>query len=282
MRLLAIDQMLEKLSRQQVLSASVAGVILLGVVDHITGYELAFSIFYLGPVALAAWYAGFRAGLLTSVLASLTWLLVDRTAGQHYSWIFIAYWNAGVRLAFFVIVIELLRALRRALDRERELARNDSLTGVLTSRAFRGEAQLLLDLGRRYGHTSSLAFLDVDDFKQINDTLGHAAGDQLLRVIGSTLLSALRQTDLVGRLGGDEFAIMLPETNRAAVEVVARSLQYRLGQLASHTKQPISFSIGVVVLENPPVTIDNAIRAADAAMYRVKNTTKNGLLIEEV
>ena len=123
--------------------------LVLGFLDYHSGFELAFSIFYLVPVSLVAYHVGKRLALLTALLAAIAWMLADLGAGQQYTSPWVAYWNAFTRLLFFVIVAVVLANLRVALRRERELARSDFLTGAANSRAFYEVAQVELDRTRR-------------------------------------------------------------------------------------------------------------------------------------
>jgi len=252
----------------------------LGLIDHFTGYELSFSIFYLAPVVLATWRAGYRAGVTLSLLCASAWLLVDHTSGHNYTHALIPYWNALVRLGFFTVTVQLLAILRVRLDRERECARMDGLTGVMNSRAFKEKAEILLDLARRHGHSTALAYVDLDNFKTVNDTRGHAEGDRALQLVASTLVTSLRRSDLVARMGGDEFALLLPETPRSGAERVLADLHARLRQHAQDADLPIGFSIGAAIFCSPPA-IEEAIHRADHLMYRVKQSGKNRIEIED-
>ncbi len=111
--------------------------------------------------------------------------------------------------------MNLLTAQRRALIREMENARIDTLTGLRNTRSFPEEAESLWNLATRHGHPTSLAYLDLNNFKTVNDVYGHAVGNEVLRAVASTLSASFRRTDVLGRLGGDEFAVFLPETPRA-------------------------------------------------------------------
>ena len=172
-----------RLSTVQVLIDSFLLITMIGAVDYLTGYELSFSIFYLAPTALATWYVGRPAGLLIATVSAATWLLVDWTSGHPYSHRFYPFWNTAVRYGFFVIMAHLLTTLQHNLDREQKMARQDVLTGLMNSRAFLETAQILFNLAKRHGHATVLAYIDLDNFKQVNDTGGHPEGDRLLRII---------------------------------------------------------------------------------------------------
>ena len=122
---------------------------------------------------------------------------------------------------------------------------------------------------RRYGGPLSLAYLDLDDFKRVNDERGHAAGDDVLRAVADALRSQLRPTDLVARLGGDEFVVLLPHTDReGAFEAMARVRTV----LAS--TQVIGFSVGVIQVDHAIGSIDDLLGRADELMYEAKQTKK--------
>jgi diguanylate cyclase (GGDEF)-like protein len=250
-------------------------------IDHATGYELSFSIFYLIPVGISAWYGGKTLGLPICVLSAAAWLAVDYLALQQYSHAAIPFWNAGVRFGFFTIVAYLLNRLRTNHDYQSSLAQQDGLTGLLNARAFRQRCVSLTQLASRHGHPIVVAYLDLDDFKRVNDTLGHSRGDEVLKAVASTLVNRLRGSDVVGRLGGDEFAVILPETDIDNARGLIAELREKLVALAERHRWPIGFSIGVAVFEAPPANPDDAIHFADELMYRVKAEGKNSILFAE-
>lgn len=257
-------------------------VMALAFVDHVTGFELSLSIFYLIPISLAAWYIGGLAGLAMSVLCAMLWLAVDLTAGHEYGHRMIPFWNAGVRLGFFVLVTSLLVSSKTSLERVEEMARIDSLTGNLTRGAFRQEVMERIRLAARSSQSLVLAYVDLDDFKAINDTRGHAEGDRVLQAVASALTNNVRRTDLVGRLGGDEFAVLFPDTNEAGAREVLDKIRRQLAKTASDCGWPIGFSIGAAVFNVPPKNPDEAIAEADALMYRGKKAGKNLTVFLEV
>ena len=276
-----LNAFLKQRSSFQVTAASLFLVIMLAAIDHITGYEVSFSVFYLVPIVLATWYGGLHQGSLLSIVSAMAWLIVDWTAGQHYSRAFIPFWNAGVRLVFFIVTVRLLVSVRAHLEKEQSMARFDSLTGAMNGRGFGDAAQSILRIAARYGRSTVIGYIDLDNFKSVNDTLGHSEGDTVLIAVASILLESVRGTDLVGRLGGDEFAIFLPETTYSGAVTIFDKLRERLLKEARERVWPIGFSIGVAVFRTAPLSVDEAIKLADALMYRVKNSGKNNILFEE-
>lgn len=259
------------------LAAGLALVGLIGMVDYATGYEWSWSVFYLAPVALVTWFGGRRTGLLLAAASAATWVLADLAAGHPYSRNVIGLWNGGVFGLFFLSVPFVLAALHDALRREQALARTDVVTGVANPRAFAELAALELGRSRRYHTPLALAYLDVDDFKRVNDTLGHSAGNDLLLTVATALRRGVRDIDHVARLGGDEFALLLTDANEAEAHRVFDRVLAVLTEAVVGLRVAASFSTGVAVFLTAPDSVDEAIRQADALMYEVKRSGKNAV-----
>jgi diguanylate cyclase (GGDEF)-like protein len=169
------------------------------------------------------------------------------------------------------------RQLEESLAKERELSRSDVLTGLPNRRAFLEIAGSEQERAGRYASCFSLAYLDLDGFKKINDTLGHRAGDEVLATVANVLRSNLRASDTVARLGGDEFAILLPETDPASAEKAIRKVQELLRFAMSKKGWKVDFSVGLASFISPPESLDYVIRVADELMYSVKNNGKGAV-----
>jgi diguanylate cyclase (GGDEF)-like protein len=252
----------------------------IGTLDYLTGSEISFSIFYLVPIGIAAWHGTRKLALWMAVVSAIVWLVTDLSAEHTYRSAIIPCWNATVRLGFFVVVSHLLFSQRNQLRRETESARIDQLTGIKNTKGFLSETQMLWDLATRHGHTSSLAYIDVDNFKDVNDNYGHGEGDAVLTAVAAALADSVRTTDIVGRLGGDEFALFLPETSSEGAAYVLQRVQERVIQLAGERGWPIALSVGVMVVRPPYPPLAQALRAADELMYRAKRAGKNRVVIE--
>lgn len=252
-------------------------VTVLGVIDYATGYELSFSLFYLLPVYLVAWYSGRDLGLVISMLAAVAWLSADVASGHTYTHPALHVWNMLIRLGFFVIVTMLLAELRAAHASEHRLARTDALTGLFNARHFTELADTEIARARRYGFPCSLAYVDLDNFKAMNDRFGHAAGDAVLAAVGRQLADSLRRTDVVARLGGDEFAVLLPQTDAAAARAAISKLHDTLTAEMARHDWPVAFSIGVMNFTTAPATVAEVIAAGDRLMYSVKAAGKGGV-----
>ena len=245
-------------------------------IDVVTGPEISFSLFYLIPIALIAWFIGRGPALAISIASAIAWFIADALSGQTYSHPAIRYWNATVRLGFFVVVTVLLPVLR-ALEREKELARVDFLTGAANRRLFYESLQRELERSQRYKRPLTVAFLDIDNFKAVNDRLSHVVGDKVLCAIAIRARSTLRRTDTVARFGGDEFVFLLPETNHEAARIAVGKIQSALlDEMAKHN-WPVTFSIGVLTCVRLPKTTDDLMKRVDDLLYSAKNRGKNAL-----
>lgn len=160
----------------------------------------------------------------------------------------------------------------------RQTASQDSLTQAGTRRAFKQEAHKFVALAKRHLGALSCISFDLDHFKIINDTYGHAAGDQVLVSVAQTTAANVRQTDLFGRLGGEEFAVLLPHTDQARALEVAEKLRLLFRGLSfpgSHPPLSISASFGVATLDPASDDIDALLQKADEALYAAKRSGRN-------
>lgn len=264
--------------RALVAAGCVALVAALGLVDWATGSEVAFSIFYLVPVAGAAWYVGRWAGLAVSVLSAGAWGVADWAAGARYSHVLIPFWNSLMRGGFFLVTTFLLDEVRVVLARERKHSRTDSLTGAGNWRSFTDLAEREIARLRRDPSPLSVGYLDLDDFKRVNDTLGHAAGDDLLVLVADTLRRGTRAVDFTARLGGDEFAVLMPGTDADAARHVFARVQGHLRAAAKERGLPVGFSVGIVTWRTPPASVQAMVTSADEVMYQAKGAAKGSIV----
>jgi diguanylate cyclase (GGDEF)-like protein len=249
-------------------------VVIILIIDFLTIEQITFSFFYLIPVFLVVWFVGERSGLIISLFTASTWLISDFV--EHiYSSLFILYWNVIVRLGFFVVIVILLSALKSALKREEELSRKDFLTGLANSRYFYELAANEIERSNRYLHCFTGIYIDVDNFKNVNDLFGHNMGDTLLKQVADAIVHDLRKADIAARIGGDEFFVLLPETNSEQAVLVATKLHKNLTNTVKSYRTDVSFSFGVATFLKPPASVSELIRIADRLMYIAKNTGKN-------
>jgi diguanylate cyclase (GGDEF)-like protein len=272
-----IGRSVSGLSRWWIFFIGIVLVAVLGYLDYISGAEISFSLFYVAPIALVAWFAGPHEAVAVSAFSAATWYAADLWAGSTYSYGLIPIWNAVMRLGFFIIVVWALTMLKREMDAREELSREDPLTGACNTRCFYQEAEHELKRSRRYGSPLSFAYIDLDNFKTINDTLGHSTGDDLLRLVAETISGNVRGIDVTARMGGDEFALLMPETDFFGSGVALEKLKELLDHRIYEKKWPVTFSIGLVTYERPPDSIEEMIREADTLMYMVKGSSKNAI-----
>lgn len=186
-------------------------------------------------------------------------------------------WGAAVVLRVVLFAALAYAAFRRrgALAEQANLARTDYLTGVANLRSFHEVAEVETRRARRYQRSLTALYIDVDDFKVVNDHMGHPAGDELLREVARTLVESVREFDMVARLGGDEFGVLLTETDSRQARAVVGKLEGRLRDLAAGRGWPVSFSIGAATCEGGGCTVEALLREADGLMYEAKRAGKN-------
>jgi diguanylate cyclase (GGDEF)-like protein len=270
-----LNAFLERRSRAFIYVACLLLVVLLGVADYLNGPDISLLVFYAVPVLVAAWYAGRRAGFLMCAAGGLSYLAGAYVTTGHFSHPLIPYWNAAARLGLILILAHLIASFKRSFERERELARTDYLTGAFNGRSFGEVAEAEISRARRHAHPFTVAYMDVDDFKLVNDRHGHSAGDRLLQSVADTIRKNVRDIDTVARLGGDEFAVLMPETDEKAARTVVCRVRRQLGEVARLHGWHVTFSIGVVTWEIPPASVDEMLHAADDLMYSAKRLGKN-------
>jgi len=184
-------------------------------------------------------------------------------------------WRGSVAQVVAVRDISERKAMELELQR---LARTDYLTGINNRRSFMELARHEFQRSRRYRQPLCVLMLDIDVFKQINDSWGHQAGDETLRCLAKTCVSTFRETDLFGRIGGEEFAIALPMTGVAGARVIAEELRERLSEVrVTVGDRSLSFtvSIGVTELSEGDSGIDDLLGRADKALYAAKKRGRN-------
>jgi diguanylate cyclase (GGDEF)-like protein len=250
-------------------------VFFLWVFDSLTGPDLSFLVFYLVPILMATWFSGKVAGRFIAVICAVAWFFSDVISHSSYSHPLVPYWNVTVKFFVFLIIVEILSRLKSSLIIEKDLARKDALTGAANRRSFFESALIEIDRMHRYKHAFSLAYIDLDDFKGLNDTMGHDTGDLVLRTVASTIIKNIRSTDIFARIGGDEFVLLLSETGIEQAQAVVDKLHAALDERMNRARWPVSFSIGVMTFIRSPSSVDELIKKADALMYAAKREGKN-------
>ena len=250
----------------------------IGSLDLFTGYELSFSLFYVIPISVVTWMVGRKFGILASIASAGVWLAADLASGHMYRHPLIPAWNTFIRLAVFIIITFLLSELLDTLKREKVLARTDYLTGAVNSRNFFELLQMEILRLQRYQRPFTLVYFDVDNFKSINDRLGHNTGDLVLRTVVTVTREQVRRTDIIARMGGDEFVILLPETDEHAARIVLAKLQSCLQAEMQAQNWGVTFSFGVLTCAAATSSAEQYVRMVDELMYTVKHNNKNAAI----
>ena len=246
-------------------------------VNIAVGDAISVEPFFVLPILLASWYGSKRSGVLLAVFSTLMWAISEIIINPYkFSAGNIIYNGVSYLVAYSLLAV-LITNFRSVHRVEVVAADTDNLTNILNSRGFYAKFANELLRSIRYEHIFSLAYIDIDNFKYINDSLGHPIGDKLLVEVAKCLKSTLRATDTVARLGGDEFACLLPETKQAAAKKAFSKVRNLLLKNMKSHKWDVSFSIGMVTFEIPPDDIKEAIKIADDLMYDVKKSKKNDI-----
>jgi len=249
--------------------------LVVGLIDYATGYDVVVSLFYLIPISLAVWFTWGYAGISIAIMSGLIDIVANLIAKECFAHPVIVIWNSAIKVFFYLLFAHVLLKLEMVLEREEALSRTDPLTGLVNSRFFSEIGNVEIERALRYKHPLSIAYMDIDNFKKVNDTLGHSVGDAYLRSTAAIVKKAIRKTDTVARLGGDEFAILFTETGHEEAKTVINRIQKSLLFMASNFKIPVTFSIGIVTNMDQPCNFDSLIKAADSLMYSAKDGGKN-------
>jgi len=265
---------LEKQSRVFLWLVVVTSVLSLAIIDYETGPALSISLFYIFPVALASWTLGTSEGFLVSFVCTVVWEISNLPPNQSFISLF-PIWGAIEQLGILITFSLLFSEFHTILNDEARRSHTDYLTGIYNRRAIFESAAAETERLARTGRPFTLLYMDLDEFKVINDTSGHAAGDSVLTEVASVLKLQLRGIDIVARLGGDEFAAILPETDEQAARKVAPRLQSSLLEDMQAHHWPITFSIGALTFISAPQNTDEVFRLGDQLMYGAKKEGKN-------
>jgi diguanylate cyclase (GGDEF)-like protein len=236
--------------------------------------DLRLGILYVIPVLLAASQDGLGWGISFALATALLRFGVGIDQMPLETSLQVRILNEVAYLAVVGVAIAGLSQLRRTQAQLELLATHDPLTTVLNARAFASQVAQELGRNRRYGRPLALVYLDLDDFKKVNDAHGHATGDAVLRLVADAMRSAVRQSDFVGRLGGDEFGVLMPETDGSVAHSVANRLAGGIRTVFRGTPS-VTASIGVVAVTGTEAGSDELLRKADQAMYEAKRAGKD-------
>ena len=269
------------LFRSGILVSSMLITLLVGYLHKLTGLAYEFHIFFILPVLVVSWYNGKRFGYAVVVLATVVWFIADRSLAGDQPNILPLIFNTAMRLTIFLYGAWLIGEMRRVLLRESHMAREDALTQMPNRREFHDRGQQAFAQAQRQGAPFTAVFIDLDRFKEVNDSMGHSIGDTLLVTVARVIREQVRASDISARLGGDEFALLLPNMNAQAASSYVEGLRKRLLAAMKEKGWPVTFSIGVASYKVAPQDYDLLIKQADALMYEVKRGGRDRIQQQE-
>jgi diguanylate cyclase (GGDEF)-like protein len=258
-------------SKRTIIVIGFSLLIILALIDLVIDYRISFSIFYLLPVILVTWAVSIETGIIFSVLSACFWFIAAFLYHFPRYPLPVLIWDSIVRFGFFIIVTYIIHIFKG----ERRNARYDFLTMIPNRRYFNELFQAEVKRSNRYEHPLSIAYMDIDNFKTVNDMQGHYIGDNLLKVVSSEIKKHIRATDIVARLGGDEFAIILLETSEKPARELIQKVQKELLLAMERKGYPVTFSFGLVTFITFPNTPREMLKIADDCMYKAKRKGKN-------
>jgi diguanylate cyclase (GGDEF)-like protein len=260
-------------SRTLALAAAVALTALIYLANALTPSAIKLGLLYLVPVLLITWLEGIPWGAAFAVATALLRMIVEIEQVPTDS-PGVALLNQLTYLAVAGITMFAFGRIRHTQAQLQDLALHDPLTRVLNSRAFGERLSAELKRARRYGRPLAVLYLDLDDFKRVNDSHGHETGDGVLKLVAEAIRRVVRQPDVVARLGGDEFGVLMPETDGDLADAAAARLATEL-RAAFNGTPAVTASIGVVSCTQTDVDANEVLRRADQAMYEAKRKGKD-------
>jgi diguanylate cyclase (GGDEF)-like protein len=244
-------------------------------VDWLTGPDIWLGPLYLFVICVPTWTLGARAGFAAGLTCFGVGTLINGFSIYPSSG-FAAVWTVAMRFVAIAMVLTLVAGFRRSHDREWRKARIDQGTGAMTRQGFFEHVDRL----RGGGRTHVLAYIDLDDFKQVNDRHGHAAGDEVLRLFAVRIAAAIGDGDTMARIGGDEFLVHIAADDEAAARRTIESLHVQLNAMLALSGYGAGCSIGALLLDREAPRIgEQEVKLADRLMYLAKHDDGRGLRI---
>ncbi len=258
----------------------VLGLVSVAYIDYATGIEIRIFPLYFLPLILAAWLLSRTTTIAYALVASLIWAFVMYYSGNEYSTAFIWLINFVTQSVAFLLVSLLVNILHGVIANERKLSRTDLLTGLPNRRHFFEISTPMVEQCRRDKQAMTLGYIDLDNFKNANDTLGHEYGDELLQTVAQIFRDNLRATDVCARMGGDEFVVLLPAADTEHSLPILERIREVLASNEEFRRSGVTASIGAITYQLVPSIVDDMITKADEMMYRAKGNSKNSVHIE--
>jgi diguanylate cyclase (GGDEF)-like protein len=256
--------------RRAVTIAAIATSLVVAVIDTLIAHQLSLSAVHVLTVVAASWYGGLVPALAIAGVAVADAALHTARSGASEGLGLVV---TGGLIEFTVLTITALAIarVRRIICVQAHRARHDSLTGALSRGAFQHIAERELRRVSRHGGPVSVAYFDIDDFKVVNDTRGHAEGDRVLRLVADSVVRSVRAGDAFARVGGDEFVLLLPDADAVDAAGVVRRVVHAVRAAPIGGRSRVGLSVGVATFREPPEAVHDMVTHADELMYRAKH-----------
>jgi diguanylate cyclase (GGDEF)-like protein len=238
-------------------------VLVLSYIDYLTPEDYSLYIFLAIPVGILTWFFGRKSGIISSIAVTLIHFSSHILEGGLRKMIFFHIWNAAAEILALITIVLILFELKKSLVRETTLARVDHLTGVFNYRAFSELGEYEMNKAARTAQPISVAYIDIDSFKTLNDTRGHNAGNDMLKLLVTLIKSNVRSFDTLARLGGDEFGLLLPAADQNTAGAILRRINESINSNAEVKNAGITLSIGSVTCERPACSFAAMLEDAD-------------------
>lgn len=274
-----------------------AGVIaVFGWLDQLAGPQVNFSLFYIFFIVIGAWRYGKTEAWASAVFAVVAWAVGEEPWRPDYPMAAFL-WNVFSRCIIFGFIAAAVsemktvkdtlaranRALAQLAEENERLARQDPLTKLANTRLFEEALETEAARHRRSGNPLCLAYIDLDNFKKVNDHYGHTAGDEVLKDVANILKNSVRQVDTVARLGGDEFAIILADSSLDSVRLIGERVVKKIEALnEAWPNVALGASVGIVTISEIPDDPSGLMSLADEAMYIAKTSGKGQISVRNI
>ena len=250
--------------------------LLIFALDLETGSEIRLHVLYVFPISVVAFKCWRWPFIVIALAASVALQSITYSVQALSIHAFVT--DLMVATCASLLTVYLAVAAKTNQRLAMESAMTDPLTNLANRRAFLSALNSEIARQKRYGGDVSLAILDLDGFKGLNDAKGHQAGDEALKLFASILADTIRHTDLAARIGGDEFALLMPNTGDSDSDLLCRKLCNTVAQQMAHAGFAVTTSVGCKTFRIAPNSVSDALHQVDELMYCAKRSGKNRVL----